>query len=251
MINKIKQIYNTFGYYFFKVWFLHLFTLLGLLFIDLKYFGIAWILFFIFMPFYQLIFHDWLSHEYVKPKNYFAKWVSLIFFYTQDNTVLVKKNYHVNHHRNWLTPDKDPTVQKMKGLSYIRYVLGWQMPVLQDVISVENSILKSSKLVQWLDKNQRVLYWIHMLVLFALLPLPWFMVVAIYFPWTMMIVASSHDYYFHGPVKGKDSSWLVPLFSAGAWHVHHHDYWKEGEYYGPGLWCWINPGWYFRLLLFK
>jgi len=250
MLRQLKEFYSVYGYYSLKVWTLHILSLCSIVYLGLECFVVGIIFFLLVMPLYTLIFHDWVSHEYIQPRNKLSKLFSLFMFYLQDNTIRGKKNYHVHHHRHWLNQDLDPTYQKLKKLPWYRYVFSLQKPIAQHIPDIENSLLESSNLIKTLDKYHRAIYVTLVLVLFCILPFNWFVTTMIWYPWLCIIVYNMHDYYFHGPWKGKDKNWLTLIFSTAAWHIAHHESWCK-EYYGPGWWRMLNPGWYWRQLLFK
>lgn len=250
MLSKFKEFYAVYGYYSFRVWILHILSLCAILYLDIEYLLAGIVFFLLVMPLHTLVFHDWISHEYVRPRNKLAEWFSLFVFYSQDDTIRGKKNYHVYHHRNWQNQDLDPTYQKLKGLPWYRYVFGLQTPVKQNIPNIENSLLESSSLVKLLDKNHRRIYFLLVVVLLCVLPFSWFVITMIWYPWLFMIVYNTHDYYFHGPWQGSDRSWFTVIFTTQAWHRAHHSRWRD-EFYGPGWWRILNPGWYWRHLLFR
>ena len=169
MLHQLKEFYSIYGYYSFRVWALHILSLCSIVYLGLDYFYIGIIFFLLVMPLHTLIFHEWISHEYVQPRNKLCKLFSLFVFYSQDNTIRGKKNYHVYHHRHWLNQDLDPTYQKLKKLPWYRYVLGLQKPIAQHIPNIENSLLESSNLVKTLDKYHRAIYVALALILFCIL----------------------------------------------------------------------------------
>lgn len=245
----LKEFYNTYGYYYIRIWSIHVLALAGLFIFDLASIAGILIAALLFYHVYALIYHEWISHSYIKPRNSFVKWILLLMFYSQDNTIQKKKNYHVYHHRMWEDPNCDPTQQKLKDKSLFRYLFGLHKPVAQTIPSIEISLLETEPVIKYLDKYGRVLYTCILVSLFLILPFTWFFAVAVYFPCFMTVCANFHDYYFHGPLHGKDKNYLTLLFSTQAWHIEHHLRWHD-EYYGPGYWCLMNPSWYFRKLLF-
>lgn len=228
---------------------MHVLAITGLIVLDFEYFLYGTVIFFFMMHLYALVFHDWISHEYIQPRTWLLKGILLLFFYTQDNTIKSKKNYHVYHHRFWRDRALDPTYQKLKNLSLVRYVFSLHSPVQQSIPNTESSVLESSVLIKTLDKYSKHIYFAYLLLMFAVCSTGWFFAVAVYFPWLMLILFNVHDYYFHGPVNGKDASWTTFVFSTQAWHRRHHEFWFE-EYYGPGWWRLLNPAWYYRHLFF-
>ena len=252
MFKKLKEIYKIYGYYHFKVWALHIFVLLSLLLVDIKYLGYALCLHVFYMPLLQLITHDYISHEYIEPKNRWLDLVFLLMFYTNERTVQGKRDFHVAHHRYWINnPDKDPALQKMRNIPIWRYVLALQQPVTHDKIeSVKNTLLKNNRWVVLFEPHYRKIYWAYTLIMFLVLPLPWFVALCIYLPWLLTVIPNFHDQVFHGTIQSKDHGWYLPLFSSQAWHLkHHEDY--QTHYHGTKFWKWLNIAWYYHLLFFK
>jgi len=237
------------NYHLLKIWILHLAAILCLIVLPWQYFAASLVLYFFMMPIFQLIFHDWICHEYCKPKNQFLEKVMLLIFYTHDNNVRDKKNYHIFHHTKWNTPEEDPTYRKLEGVSLFRYIIGFQKNLDLGIYNKNFSILEKLSIVQWLDKYSRLLYISWISLIFLLFPLSWFIIICVFYPWILYITSCYHDYYLHGPIKNHDRNWTAIMFGHGAWHYAHHENWRD-EYYGPGLWRIINPAWYVRQLLF-
>ena len=220
-----------------------------LIWLPMSYIVWALVFYFFATPLVALIFHDWICHEYCKPRNPVMKFLLLMFFYLHDNNVKLKKNYHVFHHQMWGTPEKDPTYRKLKGVSFLRYAFGLQNNLDLGVPEREFSILEDLPWVRFMDRHSRTIYLASVVILFVVLPLEWFAVFGVLYPWLFFVLLSYHDYHLHGPVRNPDRAWMTVVFAHAAWHQYHHEHWRT-EYYGPGLWRWINPAWYYRHLLF-
>jgi sterol desaturase/sphingolipid hydroxylase (fatty acid hydroxylase superfamily) len=82
------------------------------------------------------------------------------------------------------------------------------------------------------------------------LPWQWFVVIAIYYPWCMIVMLNLHDQLFHGKFKIKDTKWLLPIYNSSAWHLEHHTR-MNSDYDGTSPWYLLNPMWYFKKLFFK
>lgn len=238
------------NYNFVKIWLLHLGTLIGIVILPISYFLWSLVVYFFLASLFQLIFHDWICHEYRQPKNSWIEAALLLVFYSHDNNVSNKKNYHVLHHRMWNRPELDPTYRKLEGVSLLRYIMGLQNNLDLGVPNKEYSLTEKSKLVKILDKHSRLTYFVWVVCIFLLLPISWFVVVCIFYPWLVYVLSCYHDWHLHGPKKNSDKSWMTLLYYQGAWHYAHHESWRQ-EYYGPGLWRYINPAWYYRIVLFK
>jgi hypothetical protein len=245
----IKRFYQIYGYYYIRVWIIYLLSAVGLFLfspLDIAFVLLVGLLFY---HLYGIIYHDWISHSYIEPRNLFFKWILLLVFYSQDNTIQKKKNYHVYHHKTWTDPSLDPTQQKLKDKTLFRYLFSLHKPVSQNISIIDVSLLEKEPMIKSVDKYGKFVYSCILISLFVIFPFKWFFAVAIYFPCIILLLSNYHDYYFHGPLKGKDKNYLTVLFSTQAWHIEHHERWRE-EYYGPGYWYLINPGWYFRKLFF-
>jgi fatty acid desaturase len=236
MLDKIKNFYNTYGYFYFKLWTLHSLVLVCLLTIDIKYFFIACLVFLVLMPLHQLVVHEYVSHEYIVPKNQYADLILLLFlFYAYGLNVKSKRDYHINHHRFWQQPNRDPTQQKMHNVAIWRYVLGFQKPLVQQLEPVKNSMLDNNRWVRIFEPYSRRIFLTYTVVLLIFLPIEWFAIFCIYYPWLNVIVFNFHDQMFHGRISSHDHSWYLLLFGNQAWHIEHHSKYRE-IYYGPGLW---------------
>lgn len=239
-----------FNYYIGKIWFLHIAALICLVLAPIEWFLAAVVIYWFAMPMFQLIFHDWVCHEYCKPRNQFIEFVLLLFFYLHDNNIRNKKTYHVWHHRQWATPENDPTYRKLEGVSLFKYFLGLQRNLDLKIPDLKIELVENRRLFKWMDLHSRSIYisWI----VFALVVFPWSWIVAtiIFYPWLLHLALCYHDWHLHGPKQRLDHNWLVIIFGHATWHHMHHEHWRE-EYYGPqGFWRWINPAWYYRHLLF-
>ena len=250
MIDYLKNIYRIYGYFYFKIWVLHLLVLCSIFFIDIKYFLYSVCVFLLYMPLMQLITHEYVSHEYIQPKNKWIDLLCLLLFYSQENNVQAKRDFHVMHHRHWKNVELDPAQQKMKNIPIWRYILSLQRPVEQNIIPVQNAMLENNIWVKMLNKHSQKIYWLYVSIMFLTLPLEWFFVMCIYFPWLGVIVFFTHDQVFHGKIKSKDHNWYLPIFGSQSWHIYHHENYDKC-YHGPTFWKWLNPAWYYQLLLFK
>lgn len=234
----------------FKEWSLHLLVIVSLFHIDLKYFLYSVIFYIIVLPLQHLIFHEYISHEYIEPRNDIIGIIlCVLLFYSQEQKMQSKKDFHVTHHKNWQNPSTDPVRIKMGELGFWKYFFSIQPPVTLDLIKVDSKLLQQAW-VKYLDKHYRTVYVIFNFLLFILVPLPWFIVIAIIHPWLWTNLYKWHDYYFHGPFKGKDNWLLFPFFAQSAWHIEHHTTWTK-EHYGNKFWKYANIAYYVRLLCFK
>lgn len=250
MLNKLKNITNVYGYFYLKVWMLHLVVLSSLFLIDIKYVVYGLIVTFFYMPLSQLIHHEYVSHQYVQPKNKWIDLVCLFLLYFSDTAALDKYAWHINHHVKWRDPAIDPVQQKMALTSKWRYLFGLTVPLDVDVPPRKNMLLENNQWVKMFDAHVSKIFLTYIILMFIVLPLPWFFVFCIYPYWLIMMLFNLHDQLFHGKNKDPDSAWYLPIYGNAAWHIKHHEEYKI-EYYGPGMWRWFNLSWYYRLLLFK
>lgn len=251
MLESFKKFYKVQGQFYFKIWALHLLMFLSLVFLDFNYFVISLILYaFIVMPLYQAIVHEYICHEYVKPKNDVLDFLFLLWYYCYSgSSVRAKRDFHVTHHRHWRNPDMDPTQQKLRAAPLWRYVFSFMKPVPQHIERVNNALLENNKFVRMLEPHGDRLYWIFRLFLLIALPLPWFVIVVVYWPWLLMTLFSFHDALFH-KYNSPDRLLYVPIYGNATWHNRHHEQYAY-DYYGPGLWPYFNPSWYVKVLFFK
>jgi len=251
MINKLKNFYKIYGNFYLKTWLLHLLVLVSLLSIDIFYFFVAIGVTLLYMPLQQLVLHEYISHEYITPKNKLIDLILLVmFFYAYGLNVKSKKQYHITHHKYWKLKTKDPTQQKMDGVPFWRYVLGFQTPKSQNLDAVDSQLLKNNQWVQLLEPHGTKILVAYNVLMFILLPIEWFVVFCIYLLWLIVILANIHDFIFHGIPSAKDYSWLVLIYGSAAWHLHHHENYNN-HFHGPGLWKWANLAYYYQLIFFR
>jgi hypothetical protein len=246
----LKKYFPTFGYYQYKAITLHILVAISLITFSIEYFVYSLIVFWFFMPLYIIIFHDWICHEYITPKNKFCQIFLLLIFYSQENTIKAKRNYHTWHHKNFMYPELDPASQKIKGASFIKYVSGLHTAITQNIPVIEFSFIEKDKFIQWCDDNYKKLWISYLIICLALLPIEFFVVFCIYLPWLIFVISNAHDYYFHGPNPGKDYNALSFIFFSQAWHVKHHESWIK-DYYGPNIWRYLNPQLYYKKIFFN
>ncbi len=251
MKDQLHKFYQTFGTYYFRMWLLHIFTLVGLLIFDINWFLSALVIYVLFNPLSQVISHNYISHEYIEPRNLLVRTLLLILFYIRGETVSTKRNYHSYHHRMYKTnPEVDPTMQLVANKSLFRYVFALHRPIALQIPNVDKSKLSESKFVQFCDRHIKKIYWFFIIVPLIALPFKWFVILRIYVPWLLLVMSRFHDYYFHGSIQGKDNLVLFAMYGGGGLHVQHHDKWLN-DLYGTDFTKWLNLGWYYRLLFFK
>lgn len=250
MLLKLKEFYNTYQYFYFKFWTLHILVLVSLFTLEFKYVLYSIGIYMLYMPLLMVIHHDYISHEYVKPKNQWIDLLCLIISYTTEVDVKGKKDFHTEHHKTWKYSNQDPTQRKMKNVPIWRYVFGFLKPVAFKVPPIKCNILTESRWAKHLDRHCRKIYWAYVVICLIILPWPWFVVVCIYTPWLGAILFNLHDHIYHGNIIAKDRNWLLLLYSSAAWHVKHHEHYRSW-YHGPGIWKWLNLSWYYQLALFN
>ena len=246
----IKDFLKKYGYYYVTTWFWHIVALLCMVTMDPMLLVAALLLFLIVAPLMQLISHDYISHEFIKPKNRFYEIIALTLWYALGQTIHGKKSFHTWHHKSWQLPDVDPTQQLLQGKNLFRYVFSLHSPKPQHIPDQDHTRLFDNAVIKWLDQHAMIIYWGIVAVLLIVLSWPMFVVVRIYVPWFMALTSKFHDWYFHGGGPKKDSAWLIPVYSHSAWHIEHHSKWQN-EYYGPSFWKWLTPSWYIRKIMFN
>ena len=250
MIRQLKKFYLIYGLYYIRMWTILALSVISLLVLDFEYFLIAVGVYLLYMPVIVTIEHEYICHEYIVPKNKIIDFFMLLIFYIhQDNNISNKRNYHMTHHRYWKDPHLDPTQSKMIDVSIWRHVLGFERPVSQHLNQVSNVNFENNSNVKLLDSHARKIYWGYRIAMLILLPVHWFVVFVIYVPWLYTTAYNFHDELFHGKIKSKDSSWYLPIYSNGAWHIKHHSE-HAHNYHGPGIMSKFNISWYFQKLFF-
>lgn len=250
MIHQLKEFYSIYGLYYIRMWIILALTVISLVVLDIEYFLIAIGMYLLYMPIVSTIEHEYVCHEYVVPKNKIIDFFALLIFYIhQDSKITNKRNYHITHHRYWKDPHRDPTQEKMIGVPIWRHVLGFERPMAHRLDQVSNAKLENNSNVKLLDPYARQIYWGYRIAMFIFLPIHWFVVFVIYVPWLYTTAMNFHDELFHGKIKSKDSSWYLPIFSNGAWHIKHHSEYAY-NYHGPAAIPRFNISWYFQKLFF-
>jgi hypothetical protein len=147
-------------------------------------------------------------------------------------------------------PEIDPTMCLVANKSLFRYVFALHKPIALNLPNVDKSKLAESAFIKFCDKHVKKIYWFFIIVPLILLPFKWFVILRIYVPFLLLIMARFHDYYFHGSIRGKDNLVLFAIYGGGGLHVQHHEKWID-DLYGTNFTKWFNLGWYYRILLFK
>lgn len=249
MYSKLFYFYQIFGCHYLKNWTWHLLAIICILTLDPRFFLISFAIFLIVTPLIQVISHDYVSHEYITPKNRFYQFLVLGLWYLLGQTVQNKKNYHYWHHINWQNRNIDPTQKLLANKSFFRYLFSLHFPVDNSIPIVLKGSLVNSPSIRMLDKYSIHIYWTSLIAMIIFLPWTWFVTLIVYPTWLQMLIERLHDYYFHGGGPKKDTAWLLFLFGSASWHIHHHRNWHD-EYHGPEIWKWFNLCWYFRQIMF-
>lgn len=202
------------------------------------------------MPIVQLIFHDYVSHYNIRPKNKPIEALCLWIFCFMGGRLDQKFAYHRAHHQFWRRPELDPTQQKIHANQFWRYVLGAGSAVPQSFEPVAHPMLTSSKTARFIDTHSSVIQLVTVIVAALVLPLEIFVILFVLYPWMLMIMFSYHDWYFHGPEAKSDNVWWFLLWNNACWHVYHHQN-PNGLYFGPPGWKWVNISWYAFRSFFK
>ena len=250
MINKLQEIYQVYGMFYIRRWAVLALTVISLFTLNFEYFLIALGFYFLIIPVLQTIIHEYICHEYISPKNKVIDFVFLLAFYMYDGGSIVhKRNFHVTHHRYWKVPEKDPTQEKMIGVSVWKHVLGFERPTKHNLDHVEHAMLENNSNVKLLDPYAKYIHWSYIGIMFLILPWAWFVALLIYVPFLLATAGNFHDVLFHGSIQSKDKSWYLPFYGNGSWHItHHSDY--SHNYHGPGIMPKLNPAWYFQKIFF-
>lgn len=250
MITATKEIFRTYGYFHIMVAVIHICAIVSLFFLDVKYFLYGVLYFMLASPLMDLIAHEYVAHESIKPRNRFFDLIFLVFFYCHGQSSKKRREYHIAHHIHYLDPSKDPTQIKIAAAGNIwRYLFNLQKPVAQNLVSIKNSLCDSNAWARILEPHALKITWAYRVIMFILLPIEWFVVTVVYFQWLFILVFNFHDVYFHGSLKRRDGPWYLPFWNNGSWHIRHHENPNE-IYFGGNLWRWFNTAWYYYLLFF-
>ena len=229
----------------------YILTLIGL--VVYPWTWLVWALVF-FVPMYHaisVIAHDYICHNYIRPRNKLFEILCLGFFsILLGETLLSKKNYHIHHHR-YLNTDDDPTQARLKNNSLITYILElYQTPFNKPIDQVANRL--STDIEIWFEEHTRLVFYVGIVLSFILMPLWLFVVLHVYCRFLLFVGFKAEEYYFHKTIStdlSKDKSFLVIFIGGSAWHSYHHIY-REKPFYGDGIWKYLNLSWYFTKFMF-
>lgn len=238
------------SYHIARAWVLTAGTVICLFTLPMNFWLMAVLTFWFVMPLYQLTFHDWICHAYCEPRGSIMTVILLLIFYSHDNNVKSKRNYHIYHHRHWHDHSRDPTYRKLQGVKLWQYCLGLQRNLDLGIPDREVSWIEQQSWVGWMDRHSRLIYMLWLVTMALILPWTWFAVVCILYPWMLHVFMCWHDYHLHGPQQSPDLDWLSVLAGHCAWHHQHHLQWQH-EYHGTGVWRWFSPSWYYRHVFFR
>lgn len=235
--------------YHYQIYSYHILSIVGLV----VWPSLVWLLLplcFLIFHIVQIIMHDYICHEYIKPRNSIIEILCLLIWCLfVGERIADKKTYHFFHHRNWKNNQTDPTQLKLKNNNYIKYIFDLYKPTWAPADQLENPSL-STHIFMWFNRNCYSIFWAGVVISFVLLPIKIFFIFHILSRSLFVLMGNSHDYYFHKTSANRDSNWLSILLGSAAWHMQHHETWKN-EYYGPGQWRYLNFSWYLRKLFFK
>jgi len=206
---------------------------------------------FLLLPLVSTTFHDYISHEYIKPKNIVIETILLVIFifYWWTNLSL-KKNYHYLHHKYTYT-DKDPTWKRLQSSTTLQFMFDL-CPKLDLELDLEELPKFTSPVWIFFDKYYAYIPLIGIPIWLMFLPLWTFFTFYIFPSLVFHLMASWIDIHWHKHHKltGADNSWFVLVFSFQAWHEAHHKQWKT-LYQGPAPWKYLNPSFYAIKLFFN
>ena len=118
----LKNFTNV-GKYHQRVYSVQLLTLLGLIILPWHYLLISLALLIPVWHAFYIITHDYIAHQYIKPRSALAQLIVLGFITLLTGEALLdKKNYHMVHHSKWNT-SMDPTYRMLDGTSFWKYIL--------------------------------------------------------------------------------------------------------------------------------
>lgn len=203
---------------------------------------------FVYMPLQSTTFHDFLSHEQVRPKNKVIELFVLCFFVVYSWTSLrYKKNYHFLHHK-YTEKEKDPTNIKITGMSWWKFLFDLG-PTQQLNLDEEERPMLISPLWLAIDKYFALIAFVGVVAWLTFLPLWTWFAFYIYPKVLGDLTARIIDIQFH-KIHTKDTPALVFIYGSGAWHYSHHKSWRF-VYYGSKPWCYMNMQLWITKLLFR
>jgi hypothetical protein len=200
-------------------------------------------------PVLGLTFHEYISHEYFKPKNILLECSLLTVFvtYTWDS-LRNKKNYHFLHHKYVGDPLRDPTQAKLDNTSISQYIFeyGKQTHI---PIPIETANEFNSKV--WVFFDTYHVYILILTMIIWMMAFPIWTVFAFYFYPKLLLnlTTKSVDIYFH-KYNGHDLPLLTFFFGSSCLHISHHKTWRV-NYCGDGVSKILNLQYWYGKLLFK
>jgi hypothetical protein len=227
-----------------------LICLIGTLIFPLKLWIFAFLFHTVFLaPVLITTFHEFVSHEVVRPRNSFIEFVLLTVFivYTGDN-LRNKKNYHYLHHRYSGDSEKDPTQVKVDKLSALQYIFDIG-PQTHIDIPKEVTPEFTSPIWMFFDKHHKIIFICSLVLWVIFFPL-WTIMAFYFYPRFFLNLSSKFvDLHFH-KYHGTDIKILVPIIGTAALHHTHHTVWRD-DFYGDDYWKYINFQFWYSKLLFK
>lgn len=223
-------------------------SLIGSILFPMHYWIYAYLYFqFVYYPIAATTHHEFLAHEYIKPKNQMLEWVLLFYFIAHVFTSLKhKKGYHILHHK-YENTDRDPTTIKINSCSTVEYMLDLG-PEKELGINLDMPNLVTSDVRDWFNRHWLKIAIGTQIVWLVFFPL-WTWFVFYIYPLTISGLSSRFvDIYYHKYNK-KDFPPMALMLSTAGWHQTHHRRWRD-YYMGEGPWMLVNTQYYAAKLLF-
>ena len=243
--------FRNVGAYHQKLYAVQLLTIIGLYIVPLHYALLSLLILF---PVWQLVYiimHDYISHQYIEPKNKIVQFLSLMFITILTGEALLdKKNYHMAHHTRWNT-EKDPTYSTLKNHSLFVYLFDFYQTPLSPIEHTINKLPNNIEL--WINANATIIFYLGIVVSFIFMPLWLFFVLHVYLRFLLTLLGHLIDFYYHKIPDddiSKDIPFLTILLGGGAAHIYHHKYFATADY-GRGYWKYLNLGWYITKIGFN
>jgi len=217
----------------------HLLLLLALVVLPLDRYYLYDLLVFSFVtsPLIRLVQHEYFAHSYVRFRNRFVKFLmfsyfSLYSFWKLEDT----KNYHIAHHKSWLT-EKDTTAREVRQ-GWFRYLLGLSDPAPMDV-----KVNERDPDVIFFNGYFYPIKIILLILIYLCFGLTFLIHFVLIQQWMIYVTGRFHDIMFHYKDSAKDQplTWLI--YGNDSWHITHHS-----DFSSP-TWIAYDPQRLYRFLM--
>lgn len=223
----------------------HILFVLGLVVIQPSLLSLAIVLvvYLLFLqPLFSIVGHLKYSHNYSEFRHPAIEWLMILmltaynFFKFSD-----VKNYHILHHRKWLT-DQDPTANEVRQ-GWLKYYIGNTAPV-----AIPSANVDPMPKFDFANKYFFLIKFIVYSGIILLFGVEAFFLSIITVQFYFFVFMKLHDMIFHWSDLAQNKPWLFLIYFNDSRHIIHHT-----EYNGLEAWFLpaINPQYWLYKLIFK